>query len=289
MQNLPSYVVVTPVRDEEKYLLLTIESMVRQTIIPTEWVIVNDGSTDKTGTIADEAAANYPWIRVVHRPNRGFRQAGGGVVEAFNAGYQAIACKDWRFIVKLDGDLSFAAAYFADCFARFEDSTLGIAGGGIYNMIDGKRIFEQCPIFHVRGASKIYSRPCWDAIGGFWPAPGWDKMDEVKAQRLGWTTKTFPELELTHHRYTGAADGTWKTLRKNGRANYICGYHPLFMIAKCIGRLPRKPYVLGAAALFYGFISGYFNGTPQVDDRATIAYLRQQQLYRLAGKSTIWR
>lgn len=284
-----NYVVVSPVRDEEMFIERTIESILRQTVLPVEWIIVNDGSTDSTGVIAERYANQYPWIRIVHRENRGYRKAGGGVVEAFNAGYQAMQCKEWDFIVKLDGDLSFAPEYFENCFQRFQNSNLGIVGGGIYNMIEGKKVFEKCPIFHVRGASKIYSRACWDAIGGFWSAPGWDTMDEVKAQRLGWETRTFPELELVHYRPTGGADGTWKTLLKNGRANYICGYHPLFMMAKCLRRLPNKPYIFGAAALFYGFISGYLTGTPQVDDKATISYLRQQQLYRLAGKNTIWR
>ena len=101
------YVVVSPVRDEEAYIRFTLDCMVQQTVLPKEWIIVNDGSTDKTGTILDEYAAKFPWIRVVHRENRGFRKAGGGVVDAFNEGYRAIQSRDWDFVVKMDGDLSF--------------------------------------------------------------------------------------------------------------------------------------------------------------------------------------
>jgi biofilm PGA synthesis N-glycosyltransferase PgaC len=284
------YAIITPVRDEEAYLRFTIDSVVRQTVAPSEWVIVNDGSTDTTGAIIDEAAIRYPWIHGYHRPNRGFRKAGGGVVDAFNDGYQALVGTDWEFIVKLDGDLSFKPEYFEECFECFRrDPKLGIAGGGIYHLVDGQELLEGSPTFHVRGATKIYRRACWEAIGGFWPAPGWDTMDEVKAQRLGWGTRSFPELRLTHHRFTGAAEGTWRTFKKNGRANYICGYHPLFMLAKCMRRFVAPPYVVGSVALLYGFISGYLTGTPQVDDPATIAYLRRQQLQRLSGKDTIWR
>ena len=284
------YVIITPARDEEAYLELTISSVAKQTILPAEWIIVNDGSTDRTGEIIDAAARAHPWIRAVHRPNRGYRKAGGGVVDAFNQGYSTLTVQDWDYIVKLDGDLSFAPDYFQKCFAEFEiDPKLGIAGGGIYHVDDGQEILETNPIFHVRGATKIYKRACWDGIDGFWPAPGWDTMDEVKAQRLGWGTRTLPELHLIHHRHTGAADGTWKSLQKNGRANYICGYHPLFMIAKCVGRLWKRPYVVGAATLFYGFVSGYVKRVPQVDDAQTIAYLRRQQLLRLFQRETIWK
>src|ERR1019366_5407615 len=109
------YVLITPVRDEEAYLRFTIDCMVAQTIRPVEWIIVNDGSTDATGKIIDEYARQYPWIQGVHRENRGFRKAGGGVVDAFNGGYRALESKDWDFIVKLDGDLSFAPTYFERC------------------------------------------------------------------------------------------------------------------------------------------------------------------------------
>lgn len=285
----PRYVVVTPVRDEERHLRHTIECMTRQSIIPTEWIIVNDGSSDKTKQIIDEYAVRFEWIRAVHRPNRGFRKSGGGVVEAFNDGYGALSSNDWDYIVKLDGDLSFDSDYFEQCFNRFvAESSLGVGGGVICYVENGKKEFEECPSFHVRGATKIYRRACWDAIGGFWPAPGWDTIDEVKANSLGWTTASFKELHLIHHRQTGAADGLWGGFVKNGRANYVCGYHPLFMLLKCIRRIPLKPAVVGSAALMYGFISGYVKRIPQVNDSAMISYLRKEQMNRLFGRNSIW-
>jgi hypothetical protein len=114
-------------------------------------------------------------------------------------------------------------------------------------------------------------------------------MDEVKANSLGWTSRTFRNLHLVHHRDTGAADGMWRSLVKYGRANYICGYHPLFMVSKCILRLFRKPFVVGSAGLMYGFVSGYVKRVPRTDDRPAIKYLRDQQMRRLMGRETIWR
>ena len=284
------YVIVTPVRDEEAHLSGTIESLAAQTILPTQWIIVNDGSSDRTGSIIDDAAAKYHWLQGIHRTNRGYRKSGGGVVDAFYDGYRALNEQPWDFIVKLDGDLSFAPDYFEKCFEHFEQNPkLGIGGGSIYNLIDGKLALEACPAFHVRGATKIYRRSCWQALDGLLPAPGWDTLDEVKAQMQGWQTRTFPELALTHHRITGAADGAWGGLVKNGRANYICGYHPLFMAVKCLSRITRRPYGWGPVALAYGFIKGYWQRTPQVNDRKLIRYLRTQQLSRLVGRQTIWR
>jgi poly-beta-1,6-N-acetyl-D-glucosamine synthase len=289
-QIAKSYVVISPVRDEEAYIRFTIESMLAQTVRPAEWIIVNDGSTDSTGSIIDEYAAQHSWIRPIHRGNRGFRKAGGGVVEAFNDGYRTLNTEDWKFIVKMDGDLTFEPDYFERCLENFDrDSRLGIGGGVICYIENGAKRFEFCPEFHVRGATKIYRRECWEAIGGFWPAPGWDTMDEVKANMLGWGTRSFPDLHLRHHRYTGTADGIWAGMVKNGRANYVCGYHPLFMIVKCFLRLPKRPYLIGSIGLLYGFLSGYVKHIPQVNDIETIGFLRRQQLGRLWGRETIWR
>ncbi len=211
-------------------------------------------------------------------------------MEAFNDGLRLISRDDWHFLVKLDGDLSFEPDYFEKCFEHFEsESSLGVGGGTICYVQDGIRTIEEVPKFHVRGATKIYRKACWQALDGLWPAPGWDTIDEVKANMLGWLTRSFPELHLVHHRLTGSADGRWGGLVKNGRANYVSGYHPLFMLAKCLSRLGPKPDVLGSLALGYGFVTGYLKRVPQVSDRRLISYIRRQQWNRLAGGETIWR
>lgn len=285
-----SYVVITPVRDEEQHLPSTVESMIRQTILPKEWVIVNDGSKDNTGKIIDYYANQYPWIRGLHRRDRGFRKAGGGVVDAFSEGYRALTCREWDFVGKFDGDLRFDATYFERCFEEFDrDPKLGIGGGIICYVRAEVKSFEEVPAFHVRGATKIYRRACWDEIGGLLPAAGWDTIDEVKANSLGWSTRSFPYLHLVHERETGSADGRWRSFVKYGRANYMCGYHPLFMAGKCISKLATKPYGICSAGLMYGFLSGYVLKVPQFNERAAIRYLRRQQLKRMFGGETIYR
>lgn len=290
MNSAPVYVVVTPVRDEQEYLPLTIESMVRQTVLPAEWVIVNDGSTDRTGEIIDEAARQYPWIRAVHRTDRGYRKWGGGIIEAFYAGFNQLACHNWQFMSKLDGDLSFDLGYFEAACKKFEDtSKIGIGGGVLYHWKNGKKVLETHPLFHVRGGVKIFRRACWEAIGGLWIGPGSDTVDEVKANMLGWTTTSFPDLHLIHHRPTGASWGRWGGLVKDGRIDYVYGSHPAFLTAKSIVRLIRQPYVLGSVALLYGYVSAWRKNIPRVDDPALIRYLRKQQINRLLGRQTIWR
>jgi hypothetical protein len=211
-------------------------------------------------------------------------------MEAFYDGLREVTASNWEFLVKLDGDLAFESQYFAKCFAEFAaDAGLGIGGGVIWHEVNGTPQIEPNPRFHVRGATKIYRRACWEDLGGLIRTPGWDTMDEVRANLLGWSTRSFPELQVRHFRFTGAAEGAWKNSIKNGMGSYICGYHPLFMLSKGVKNLVQQPYLVRSLGLLYGFILGYVKHVPQVEDKRAIRYLRKQQLRRLCLQTTIWR
>jgi biofilm PGA synthesis N-glycosyltransferase PgaC len=286
-----SYSVVTPVRNEAEYLPATIASMVAQTVLPRRWVLVDDGSRDQTGRLIDEAAATHPWIRAVHRKDRGSRQAGGGVIAAFYDGYALIVRDPWDAVVKCDGDISFAPDFFERCLREFQaDSELGIGGGICCKPSPGDPPapeFAGEPPFHVRGPMKIYRRQCFEDIGGLIQAPGWDTVDQLTANMLGWKTRTFPDIALIHHRPTGGAYGSWNDWVKNGLANYITGYQPVFMACKCLRRALRRPHLAGLA-LWVGFMKGYFRHIPQVGNPDMIRYVRNQQIRALLFRKSLW-
>jgi biofilm PGA synthesis N-glycosyltransferase PgaC len=290
LMDVTNYVVITPVRDEALYIAKTLAAVTSQTLPPTKWIIVDDGSTDGTGDILERAAA-IPWITVIHRTNRGHRAPGGGVIDAFYAGYDVVPPTSWQFLVKLDGDLWFDPDYFARCFAKFAtEPRLGIGGGTVYQRTHGglKVDSPHDPPFHVRGATKIYRRPCWQAIAPLVRAPGWDTIDEVTANLHGWTTRTFADIPIVQHKPTGSAEGRWRNSFKNGLANYMTGYHPFFMLAKCAIRSLRRPLILQSVPLLAGFCSGYLTRAPRAANKEVIRYLRRQQLQRLLFRPSIY-
>ncbi|MGB8475388.1 MAG: glycosyltransferase family A protein [Candidatus Acidiferrum sp.] len=291
--NLPvppvKYCIITAVRDEERFIAGAIDSVVGQTIQPAEWIIVDDGSSDATAGIVAERMQGYSWIQFIQRKNRGYRSTGGGI-EAFLDAYPLLQTQDWEYLVNLDGDLTFAPDYFARCFEHFQEMPqLGIGGGTLYSRKEGGLEVERAPLFHVRGATKIYRRECWEKLGGLSRSLGWDTIDEIKANRLGWKTQSFEDLHLIHHRTSGTAWGEWRFAVLDGEADYLVGYHPAFFFFKCLRHLFHPPYLLRGLAVAYGYLRCLARRTPRIADRELRNYLRRQQLRCLLGMSSIWR
>ncbi|MEM9712633.1 MAG: Coenzyme F420 hydrogenase/dehydrogenase, beta subunit C-terminal domain [Actinomycetota bacterium] len=287
----PRYVVITPARDEEEHLELLAKTIEHQTWRPTQWIVVDDGSTDSTGEIVDALAADHDWITAVHRADRGARVPGGGVVETVLAGLDECVVPDWDYLVKLDADLELDADYFERCLGRMErDERWGITGGQVHDRLaDGTIAVEGHPRFHVRGATKIYRRATWDAIGGLVVAKGWDTLDEVKANQLGWRTTTFADVAVIQQRETGRRAGWWRDWAKNGRAAWFCGYHPLFVLARAGRVATMRPVGLKGVALLWGYVEAVVRRRPRVDDVELRRYTSRQQLRRLLRRDTIWR
>src|SRR5262249_55977554 len=127
------YLLISPCRDEEKHMRETLDSVVNQSIRPTKWVIVDDGSTDTTPQILAEYQSKFPWIDVVTRDNRGRRAVGAGVMEAFYAGYQTINPDDYDYLCKLDLDLRLPPRYFESLMERMiADPRIATCSGKAY-------------------------------------------------------------------------------------------------------------------------------------------------------------
>lgn len=280
---LPKYVVITPVRNEAAYIEKTLTSMVAQTVKPAQWIIVNDGSTDRTGQIVSDYAAQYPWIRLINREDRGFRQRGPGVVDAFYEGFGQITHTYYDVVVKLDGDLSFEPNYFEELLNQFAaNPRLGIASGQTYvfngrEWVTGKAL-HPC----TQGPTKLYRRECFEAIGGIPRSLGWDGIDDWKARMLGWRTVTFEYLKVLHHRNEGAATGTLKSRVEQGQGAYFMGYHPLYMFARGIWRMIHRPYVIGGCAVIWGYVASWLAGREQVEPEL-VRFVRCTQLRLLAS------
>lgn len=279
-----AYVIVTPVRDEESHIEKTVRSVVRQTLRPILWIIVDDGSSDRTPEIVNRYVQVYPFIKLVHNSGAGIRQPGSGVIRAFNHGCASMGEVDYDYIVKLDGDLSFEMDYFEKLFEKFlQDNRLGIASG-IYLEIDKSGSWKEVPMphYHAAGASKVLRRECFQSIGGFIVAAGWDTVDEIRAMTRGWKTGHFPDLQMRHHKLEGSGIGIIRTSLMHGKIYYLTGGSKLFLLLKIIHRMTTKPYVLGALALSWGYLKAMLSG------RSLLVTRREALFYQALLRERLW-
>jgi glycosyltransferase involved in cell wall biosynthesis len=250
-----NYLVISPVKDEEKYIERTLNSMVAQTHKPVAWFIVDDGSSDRSAEIVSAYARQHEFIRLVDNPRRGLRRTGIAEVLAFNAGLEQARTVDFDCIVKLDGDLSFDADYFERLIQEFSaNPKLGIASG-IYAEDRGSGWCDvPMPAYHAAGASKVVRSECFDAIGGFIAERGWDTVDEIRAMARGWETMHIRELRMKHWKPEGSGMGMLHTCAMHGEIYRRTGGGLAFFLAKMLNRLRRPPIVLGSTAMACGYI-----------------------------------
>lgn len=281
------YVVISPVRNEAQYIEQTIQAMINQTVKPSEWIIVNDGSTDETAEIVSRYAELYPWLKLVHRDKRegkGDRQRGKGVIDTFYLGYERLATQDYEFIIKLDGDVSFDPIYFEFLLRKFASNPkLGIAGGGLYERVNGQSWTLRSSRDHVGGPAKMYRRDCFEAMGGLAPALGWDGLDEWQALTLGWKVESFEELKVLHYRVMGKATGSLKSKIEMGYGAHYMGYHPLYLIARGIRHMITWPYLVGGIAMIAAYFVAWLQGRERLPDPSVIRYMHRTQVRQLAG------
>jgi glycosyltransferase involved in cell wall biosynthesis len=277
------YIIISPVRNEEKYIEKTIQAVISQSLIPEAWILVNDGSTDRTEAIIRSYAGRYDWIRLISLADRGYGQPGGGIVEAFNQGLRGIDAAGYDFLVKLDGDVSFGVGYFEDIAGLFAaNPRLGIAGGWVADFVNGRLRPHVHPANHVRGCIKAYRRECFREIGGLRPQLGWDGLDEMTAQLKGWETKSFRGIVVLHLRPMGAVGGALKAKLRDAKGACIMGYHPLFMVGRCLTRMViDRPPILGGLTMLLGYVYFKVMAVKQVDDRRLVEFIRNQQRNRM--------
>jgi biofilm PGA synthesis N-glycosyltransferase PgaC len=285
VNSQPSYVLVTPVRDEEATIGRTIESVLNQTILPREWVIVSDGSTDRTNAIIRQASAQHPWLRLLAlapRPARSF----AAVVHNTETGIRYLNSKDYRFLGLLDSDVMFQNDYFERLLGRFEtESALGLAGGVVIDVGLPRDRFPRNRA-DVPGAVQFFRRECFEKIGGLIPIPegGWDGMSCAMARMKGYQTRLFTDLVVDHLKPRNVAEGgVVRRKWQMGVRDYAAGYHPVFEGVKCISRLKDRPLIVGALAWWVGYCTAALQRRPRIVSPSVVAYIRREQMGRLRG------
>jgi len=283
MSTLPSYVLITPARDEAQYIELTIASMLAQTARPVRWVIVSDGSTDGTDDIVAKYVVEHPWIELIRMPARSLRHFAGKAL-AFKAGYDRVASLDFDVIGNLDADVSFAPHHFESLVTQLaEDPRLGVIGAP-FREGTFQYDYRFSNIENVWGGCQLFRRECFDDVGGYVPAKGGciDHIAVVSARMKGWKTRTFTESICLHHRTMGTAQhGGLATKFRTGAKDHSVGNHPVWELFRMVYQMKQRPFVIGGLVLGSGYFWSTVTRVKRPVSKSLVVFTRREQMQRL--------
>lgn len=280
----PVYILITPAHNEEDFIEKTIESVVAQTARPLKWVIVDDGSTDKTAAIADDWASRHPFIEVI-KLKRDNQRSFARKAHAFAEGLKIVEELPFEFIGNVDADMSFAPDYFENILKDFEvDPKLGIGGGIVYTKFTKEFVTYDNTEDSVGGKVQLFRRQCFYDVGGYLPLKygGIDTAAEVIARMKGWVVrKSFKFPAYEHRRTSFSWGGPVKAKIKEGAHFHSLGYDPLFYFFRCMYRLAEYPFLIGSLAALYGYIKCTIIRREIVLPPEVVSYLRAEQRAKL--------
>lgn len=277
------YVVISPCRDEAKYLRRTLESVAAQSVPPALWVVVDDGSSDESPAILEEYARKIPYLRVLRRADRGHRRVGPGDIEAFDFGLEQVSLDNFDYVCKLDMDLDLPVRYFELLMERMEaNPRLGTTSGKPWfvHPHSGELVPEPCGNELSIGGSKFYRIACFKEIGGFVREVAWDGIDCHRARMLGWTAECvdLEPFRFLHLRPMGSSQkNIWTGRIRSGFAQYSMGTSPLYYLCVVIFRVATYPRVIGSAAMLWGYLGSWLKGLPRYGDPQFRRFLRKYQ------------
>jgi poly-beta-1,6-N-acetyl-D-glucosamine synthase len=284
---LPSYVLVTPAKNEGKYIEQTLKAMAEQTVKPKKWVIVSDGSTDNTAELVKEYSRKYDWIELVELPVRSERHFAGKVM-AFNAGYERLTGIDYDIIGNMDGDVSFDKDYYQFLLGKFaENPALGVAGTDFLE--EAKETpynYKVTSLQDVAGACQVFRRKCFEDIGGYVPIKGGgiDSLAVYMARFKGWETRTYLEKKFLHLKQMWGGSGPHITsFIRTGKRDYNLGGHPLWQVFRSVYQMRNKPFIIGGVLILTGYLWQLVRNVERPVSPELIAFLRKEQMQRLKG------
>ena len=289
MLKLPTYVLVTPARNEAQFIESTIQSVVAQTARPIKWVIVSDGSTDGTDEIVSRYAVAHEWIELLRMPERKERHFAGKAF-AFSAGKTRVDDVPYEVIANLDADITFEKDYFAFLLGKLAgDPLLGVVGTPYVEKSGETFDYKFTSLDHVSGACQVFRRECYEGIGGYVPVKVGtiDCIAVITARMKGWKTRTFTNKVCHHHRTVGTAQrGVMKASFYTGVMDYAMGNHPLWQLFRTLYQTTKRPVIVRGVALGVGYLWALLRRGERPVSREFITFHRREQMERLRNKVT---
>jgi glycosyltransferase involved in cell wall biosynthesis len=217
------FLIIIPAHNEENNLSCTLDSLQQQSYKDFKVVVVNDGSTDKTPEVIKKYTDNDSRFETINL-EKSAHQPGSKVVNAFKNGLNTQNIEEFEIICKFDADIILSENYLKTIEESFQHNpNYGLIGGLLYVEKEGNWVYEgNSNKYHVRGPMKAYRKESFLEMGGLRETLGWDNIDSILLENLGWKEIVLPELHVKLLKVKGA-DYTIKPADYYGRYFYFLG------------------------------------------------------------------
>jgi glycosyltransferase involved in cell wall biosynthesis len=223
------YAVVITARNEEKYLEKTLSAISKQTVRPSQIIVVDDGSTDRTSEIA-EKYANV----VIRMADRGYWTLGVERVKVLNEGLKRVM-KSVDYVLTCGADDVLSTNYVESIVERMKiNPRLVVASGR-----NRKGAFFEG---HPRGV-RVVDADFWKKINGLqYPeVPGYESWLYLKAKELGYEAISFRNIFFEPQRPKGSMFRSSRKARLRGEAMYALGYDWKYALGRIFVTFLKSP------------------------------------------------
>jgi len=253
------YYIIISFFNEGKHIQKTLDSFRKQTILPSKLLLIDDGSTDHSYEIASKISKETPWITLIKNKSKAVHQPGSKIINAFYKGLSHLD-ENYDLIGKFDADIILPENYFEKLISEFQHNhKVGIAAGNLYIKENQNWIYENISEkTKTRGPIKLYSKSCFEKIGGLKPSIGWDTVDELLAKYHGFEVQVLQDLHVKHLRPTGKSYAK-KSNQKQGEAFYKLHYGLFITVIASLKLALKKK----KPQLFINYLQGYFSAKKQ--------------------------
>lgn len=265
-----NYILITCVKNEEKFLPTIIESVISNDIKPILWVFINDLSTDNSVNIIKMYSERYEFIKfftienkvhidILHGRfgylcNLGFKYA----IEYCNNGKL-----DWEYMGMLDADTKITKYYFSNLIEEMnKDKKLGIVSGECYSKINDKLILVKTLEEMPNGTGRIIRKKCLFDINMYKETSSPDTISSIKANFKGWKTKIFKNFYFIQLRETYSKNNLWNGYIIQGKRKYNYNYHPLLIFFNIVDFLLHNKFYL-TLPFINGYLTNYLTKKPR--------------------------
>ncbi|MCP3683665.1 MAG: glycosyltransferase [bacterium] len=298
-----AYILVTPAKNEEKNIPGLVEAIVKQTIRPAIWCIVDDGSEDNTADIIAKVSQEYSWIHPVRLATKQRYDLGkhytSVCIEGFNRAFNTASTMgiQFEYIALSDADMVYPADYFENCMHFLsENEEYGIVSGDLLTIDSDGDVHQDAAMIKLGdgvpfGTGRVWRRHVFEATGGYTLAKCPDVISNIKAIFQGWRIVQLDDVVCYQTRGTAEGDSLWKGYFDRGQRSYYLNRNPLniindILLMIIITRPSRS--ILRGVALFVGYFDSLMKRSEKVDDQQICQYMgsyrRTMRMYWLVLK-----